>query len=127
MQTKKRGEWIMQDGLKIVYSVCKSESYSEAVGYQGEGKVGTILTEYDGVALKRIGAYAFFGCRTLVCLRIPVSVEEIEERAFSGCIRLKEIEYGGRVVDWGIVKKGYHWKEGVIAKEIVCSDGVVAL
>lgn len=44
--------------------------------------------------LKKIGTYAFLGCRAIEKIKLPENLEEIGARAFWMCSRLKQIEGG---------------------------------
>lgn len=44
--------------------------------------------------------YAFMSCTDMTKIYIPVSLKRVGTDAFSGCVNLKEVEYGGNALDW---------------------------
>ena len=77
----------------------------------------------DGVT--KIVKMAFSGCMALTSVEIPDSVTEIEKKAFIYCESLSSITFGGTKKEWKAVKKDDDWHEGVPAKGVECSDGMV--
>jgi hypothetical protein len=59
--------------------------------------------------LARIGEQAFWTCRKLSSLKIPVSVVSIGEKAFGGLTDLKEIRYAGTEAQWKAISFGKEW------------------
>ena len=51
------------------------------------------VTTLDLTGAKRIGAYAFSGCKSLESVVIPVSVKEIVNSTFYECMSLASVEY----------------------------------
>lgn len=69
-----------------------------------------------------IGQHAFANCSHLTNITIPASVTNIEDSAFSGCLRLRDINYGGTMADWLNIPKsnnGYC----INTSTIHCTDG----
>ena len=57
---------------------------------------------------------------------LPVTA--IGRWAFAGCESLTSISFNGTIAQWNAIeKKDSSWKSGVPAKEVVCSDGKVAI
>lgn len=76
--------------------------------------------------LTKIAKWLFYNVESLEEIEIPASVVEIGENAFYGCSSLCKVRFGGTVAQWESVKNApYLWWE-IPAKEIICSDGVVA-
>lgn len=51
----------------------------------------------------------------------------IGESAFSGCDKLKSINFTGTVAQWNGITKGNNWYLYIPATKVICSDGEVAL
>ena len=85
----------------------------------------TLVVVTDGVTT--IGDRAFRDCMALTRVYLPESLENIGKGAFSGCNSLQFIVYDGTVEQWELVTKGAYWADGVLVKEVVCSDGKSAL
>ena len=79
----------------------------------------------DGVT--EIGDRAFRDCMALTRVYFPESLESIGMGAFSGCNSLQFIVYAGTIEQWELVTKGAYWADGILAKEVVCSDGTVSV
>ena len=47
--------------------------------------------------LKKIGINAFYNCESIESTKLPSTVTEICDYAFSGCSNLREVELNGRV------------------------------
>ena len=60
-----------------------------------------ILSEYDGVKVTSIGAYAFRGCSSLTSITIPDSVTSIGDSAFYDCTSLTNVTIGNSVISIG--------------------------
>ena len=59
----------------------------------------------DGI--KFIGDNAFAKCNILTSITIPKSVMHIDNAAFWGCYKLKDIFYAGSEEDWSEIKIGW--------------------
>ena len=86
-----------------------------------------ILSTYRGVPVNIIRVGAFRYCTSITSVRIPNSVNNINEEAFYGCTSLETIIFEGTVDEWNAISFGDDWKYGVPAKEVICSDGTVTL
>lgn len=101
-------------------------------------------------SVTRIGDGAFEGCRALKTAKLPANLTVIENQLFNCCPSLKEvtlgssittirntvfsqcyslstINFGGTMDQWNAITKGSHWRDGVPATKVTCSDGEVAL
>ena len=79
-----------------------------------------------------IDSDAFAGCSSLTSVVIPDSVTSIGDRAFRECSSLMSIIFNGTVEQWNAITKernwnGDSWNGYMLATEVVCSDGVVAI
>lgn len=70
---------------------------------------------------------SFNYCEALTTVSIPVGVTSIEFGAFYGCTSLTNIEFEGTIAQWNAINKASNWNCDVLATEVVCSDGTVAL
>lgn len=87
------------------------------------GNCGSIETiEVIGKSDK-IGEYAFHNIKTLVSVKLPKTIKEIEHHAFLSCISLKYIIFEGTKQEWENIKKDYGWFPYKNPYTIKCSDG----
>ena len=80
----------------IIYSLNEdNESYGIYVqyNYKNKEKIEEIIIEdtYEGLPVTNIGFRAFYNCYALTNVKIPSSINTIEEGAFNGCIALESI------------------------------------
>ncbi|MDR1603886.1 MAG: leucine-rich repeat domain-containing protein, partial [Gracilibacteraceae bacterium] len=73
----------------FVYTV--SADAATITRYKGPGGDVEIPAELGGVAVKSIGASAFYRCTGLTSIAIPAGVKTIGEAAFSDCTGLTGI------------------------------------
>ena len=85
----------------------------------------TSVTIGNGVT--SIDWYAFSGCTGLTSVTIGSGVTSIGLYAFAGCTGLTSITFNGTKAQWNAISKGYDWKKGVPATEVVCTDGKVSI
>ncbi len=85
----------------------------------------TSVTIPDSVT--SIGEYTFSWCESLTEVTIPDSVTSIGYGAFIRCENLASITFNGTVEEWDAIEKDSSWNYNVPAKEVICSDGKVAL
>jgi hypothetical protein len=78
------GENLTSEG--VVYEI--SGGYASVVGYTGTDTNVKIAKFYQGVPVRTIRSYAFYGHFSLVSVEIPDSVTTIESQAFYYCDRL---------------------------------------
>lgn len=71
-----------------------------------------------------IGNAAFFGCRGLAHVEIPVSVTRIGAEAFSDCIALTNVTYRGTMATWENISIG-EGNEPLTGAVILCNDGLL--
>ena len=74
-----------------------------------------------------IAESVFAYCSELTGISIPESVTIIAERTFSGCDKLREINYSGTIAEWKAIKKAYMWNEGISACVVHCTDGDISI
>ena len=78
----------------------------------------TTITIPDGII--SIGYSAFEDCN-LTSITIPVSVTNIEGRAFWGYRNLKSITYEGTIAEWEKIVRGDNWNNSKLV--VHCTDG----
>lgn len=83
--------------FELLYKLSEDETYYIVKGYSGSISNMVIPNIYNGLPVKKIGAWAFSrdikGNRneTLISVTIPKNIIEIEKNAFNKCSRLKEV------------------------------------
>jgi len=111
-------------GCDSLASVVIPESVTE-IGYEAFCGCDSLTSVVIPESVTEIGKEAFYGCDSLASVVIPESVTEIGRSAFSRCESLSSIKFGGTKKEWKAVEKGENWHEGVPAKGVECSDGLV--
>ena len=75
---------------RIIYSCgekeCKVVKYVEGISIEKKVK---IPSKYKGKNVTKVGAYAFYENDNLIEIDIPMTVNEIETKAFKGCSKLE--------------------------------------
>ena len=76
-----------------LFAVNIYSSYCEIAAYLGKEDVkeAVIPDSFLGVPVKKIGEYAFWGCKGLEKLTLPSSLIKIDRFAFEECTDLKEV------------------------------------
>jgi hypothetical protein len=83
---------IIADGENPHYQTIGQDLYSKDGAELIFYAYGRGLEHYEvSSGVKKIGAYAFYGCDTLVSVNIPEGVTEIGDYAFSRCKNLEEV------------------------------------
>ena len=91
-------------------------------------RAGNSLTSIEiPDSVTSIGWMAFSNCSSLTSIEIPDSVTSIGGYAFADCSSLTSITFNGTKAQWNALSKGSAWSYNCPAKEVVCSDGKVAL
>lgn len=85
------------------------------------------ITSVNIPKVKTIGERAFDRCESLASITLPRSLGYIGNRAFANCYVLSEIKYDGTIDQWNSITFGEACFNGVLATEVICSDGTVAL
>ncbi len=79
------------------------------------------VTVKSGV--KEIAEYAFYNCKDLGVITLPISVETIASSVFSGCDNLSGINYDGTIEEFENITKNQFWNSTAPATYVKCSDG----
>ena len=74
-----------------------------------------------------IGEDAFLACTSLARVTIGKGVIRIGNSAFCDCYGVESVTFTGAVTQWNAITKGEFWILNILATEVVCSDGTVAL
>ncbi|MCD8207018.1 MAG: leucine-rich repeat domain-containing protein [Bacteroidales bacterium] len=69
--------------------------------------------------LESIGKHAFFNCKSIGELLIPVSLTSIEEGAFDGCSGIKSVYYKGSEDEWNKIKIEKNGNDALLGAEIL--------
>ncbi len=118
--------WGAFAGCTGLRSITISDSVTSIGNWAFEGCTGlTSVTIPDSVT--SIGYSAFAGCTGLTSVTIPDSVTIIVLYAFDGCTGLTRITFSGTIKQWNAISKGYYWKDGVPATQVICKDGTVSI
>ena len=59
-----------------------------------------------GEGITKVGTRAFFNCSTATDITIPVSMTEVRDNAFAGCLKLKRVSYDGFKSQWDDISVG---------------------
>ena len=89
------GEEYTQNGFK--YTVDTYNSTATVTGYSGTNTNLVIPSTLGGYKVTNIGFSAFKNNNSIVSLKIPNSVEEISDFAFSGCLSLSSVSLGNNL------------------------------
>ena len=79
------------------------------------------VTVKSGV--KEIAEFAFYNCKDLGVITLPISVDTIASHAFSGCDNLSGLSFDGTMDKFEAIEKGEFWNSTVPATYVNCSDG----
>ncbi len=71
-----------------------------------------------------IGDNAFQYCKNLTSITLSNSLTSIGNSTFSNCTNLTDITFEGTIAQWKTVKTGHSWRSYILAKGVVCSDGM---
>lgn len=74
-----------------------------------------------------IGRNTFYNCSALTSVVIPPSVKTIDGGAFQDCRALASIMFEGTIEQWLAIEKEALWNHSILATEVICADGNVAL
>ena len=98
----------------VLFNKDKSELSAYPIGNKRSS-----YTIPDGV--EKIGKKAFYGCRYIESLTIPVNVIEIDDSAFENCYSLKNVYYLGTRAQWKAVVIGTK-NEALTRATVHCID-----
>ena len=101
--------------IKIPYAVWRT-SLNHSVFYGCTSLVNVKLPE----SIEEIGSFTFYRCTSLKSITIPNSVTSIGSYAFSGCISLEKINYGGAPYQFSDINKGEQWADSTGDFEVYC-------
>ena len=73
---------------------------------------------------KFISQDAFQGCRSLLKIKLPNTINYIGERAFTNCTELEEFAFNGTVEQWLKIRKMSNWATYSGFTYVQCSDGI---
>jgi len=114
-------ETVGSDGLKYSYD---TDYYSVVTGVGScKEKDIVISTSYKNREVWRIGKEAFADCTYIESITLPFMTFTIDDRAFAGCINLKDVYFEGTVDDWESISKGADWNKDCLFTVIHCWDG----
>ena len=117
------GEEYTQNGFK--YTVDTYNSTATVTGYSGTNTNLVIPSTLGGYKVTNIGFSAFKNNNSIVSLKIPNSVEEISDFAFSGCLSLSSVSLGNNLKRIG--SYAFYQNKGllsiVIPNSVTCIDG----
>lgn len=98
-------------------------------GYEVSGKGSAtdldvvIPATYKGLPVTSIQEMAFFYCKNLTSITIPVGVTSIGYAAFGGCENLSDITFNGTKEQWKAIKKANGWNPYPGNYILHCLDG----
>lgn len=78
-------------------------------------------------SVNSISERAFYSCKSLMKVTIPASITSIGESAFEYCSSLANITFKGTVEQWNSIDFSSDWSHGILATEVICSNGTVSL
>lgn len=86
-----------------------------------------IPEKIGGVTITAIGKEAFAGHTSIKTVYIPKTINEIGDKAFSGCSALTKIVYGGSVMEWTTsVAKATQWNQNTGSYQICCNNRILS-
>ena len=85
----------------IIYDISDDGTYAMVVGYEGSATKIKIADAYEGLPVKTIYNYAFYGNKAITSVIIPDSVTSIGVGAFVVCDRLTSVVIPGSVTSIG--------------------------
>lgn len=85
-------------------------------------------TEFDmrDWSITTLGEWFIEG-EALHTIKLPGTIEVINDYAFEGMPALTTIYYDGTIEEWGQISKGTLWKYGIPATEVICNNGVTLI
>ncbi len=92
------GEQFYSDGLEFTLSGDESYYIVTDVG-TATGDI-VIPDAFNGLPVREIGEYAFYGCTDITSISISAGVTSIGYYAFYGCSSLNTVYYAGSIENW---------------------------
>ena len=74
-----------------------------------------------------IGTQAFLDCSSLESVALPKSLTALGTNPFGGCKKLKNVSFGATVEEWRKIERESGLGASILATEVVCLDGSVAI
>lgn len=142
--------YVMQSTEGIVYQLAEGGGAAIVTGYTGAATEVVIASQYEGVPVTDIGYfafdyghsitsiiipesvlaicdYAFYGCDGMQTITLPSGLLPITEFCFKNCSSLSAIVFTGSMQQWNDIAKEDGWNRDILAAQVVCLDGTVAL
>lgn len=92
----------------VTYTKNASGTAYTVTGFEKDSDTVTISAQYEGLPVTKIAKGAFNANTTdsedIKEFVIPSSITEIENGAFSGCVKLEKVSYDGTVAQWLAIK-----------------------
>lgn len=101
------------------------EDHSRIDGVRYNVVIAGCVNSSIAEGVEHINYAAFRGCG-IESIDIAPSLKTIDFRAFEGCSRLTQINYGGTTGQWLAVEKGQDWDQGTGEYVVQCTDGAVS-
>ena len=117
-------------GCTGLTSVTIGGSVTSISKYAFSDCTGLTTVNWNATACTSAGSYnspIFKGCSNLATVNIGDNVKIIPHYAFYNCTGLTSIKFNGTIEQWKAISKGYYWKDGVPATQVICKDGTVSI
>ena len=110
-------------GNETYYYIVNDDGCAEIIGCTTTSTELTVPTDFDGIAVNKIGDYGFANCTTLNSITIPANILNIGKYAFTGCTGLVNATIPTTVDTVG----DYAFNNCTGLKNVTISEGVQAL
>lgn len=142
--------YVMQATEDIVYQLAEGGVAAIVTSYTGAATEVVIASQYQGIPVTDIGYfafdngysitsiiipesvqaicdYAFYGCDGMQTITLPSGLLSISEFCFKNCSSLSAIIFTGSMQQWNDMTKADGWDRDILATQVVCLGGTVAL